>query len=289
MRRMIRVCVPLLVLFAAAGAQSGGVVFRTDVRLVEVYATILDNHGHYLDDLPRESFRVLDNGAPQPIVSFESGSSDLSCAILLDTTGSMTGSLPKVKSAIYRLIDAFRESDWMAVYGFSAGMELLQEFTREKAAAKKAVARTRAEGSTALFDSIARVTGEVSKRSGKKALVVFTDGDDNASVLNAPRAVERAKRLGIPLYTAAAGEALQTPALVRELKDLAALTGGKSYAITDLSKVSAIFDDIARQLQHTYFLAYKPPDTQNGDWRQIQITLSGVRHYQVRAKGGYFP
>ena len=285
----IYLCLSLLFLSMAGRAQPGGPVFRTEVRLVEVYATISDHHGRYMDDLPRETFHVLDNGAPQPIVAFENSATELSCAILLDTTGSMTGALPKVKSAIYRLIDEFRDSDWIAVYGFNAGMEMLQDFTRGKAAAKRAVSRTRAEGSTALFDAIARVSEEVSKRRGKKAVIIFTDGQDNASVLNVRGAVERAKKLGIPLYTAAQGEALSTPELLKELKDLARLTGGKAYAINNLSQTSSIFEDISEQLRHTYFLAYKPPDTPSADWRQIQITLSGVRGYQVRAKEGYFP
>jgi len=273
---------------AISKAQPGGFVFRTDVRMVEVYATVLDQRGRYLDDLPRDAFRILDNGAPQPIASFENSATELSCAILLDTTGSMAAALPKVKNAIHQLIDEFRESDWIAVYGFSTGVEALQEFTRDRNAAKKAVSRTRAEGGTALFDAISRVAGEISSRSGKKAIVVFTDGDDNASVLNAQRAIERAKKMGVPLYTAAEGEALRHPELFSQLKDLARLTGGKAYAVKNLNKVSSIFQDISEELRHTYLLAYKPPEAPSGDWRQIQLLLSGVRDYKIQTKAGYF-
>lgn len=287
MNPTIRISVPLLIAAALAAAQPGGPVFRTEVRLVEVYATVLDNQGRYVDGLPEDRFRVLDNGAPQSIVAFENSAADLSCAILLDTTGSMTGALPRVKSAIARLIDQFREGDWVAVYGFSTGMERLQQFTRDKDAAKKAVYRTRAEGGTALFDAIARVSDEISRRNGKKVLVLFTDGDDNSSLLNAQRAVERARRLGIPLYTAAEGEALRNPKLTNELKDLSHLTGGKSYRIRDLKHVSSIFDDIAQELRHTYMLAYKPPPARSGDWRQIQISLGGAVKYKIQAKEGY--
>jgi Ca-activated chloride channel homolog len=289
MKPLLRFFAAILLLAAVAAAQSPGVVFRTEARLVEIYATILDNHGRYLDDLPREDFRILDNGAPQPIASFENGSTELSCAILLDTTASMTSSLPKVKSAIYRLIDDFRQSDSIAVYGFTGGLETLQDFTNDKAAAKKAVSRTRAEGTTALFDAIAKVAGETSRRRGKKAVIVFTDGDDNASVLNGSRSVETARRLGIPLYTAAAGEALRTPALLRVLKNMAAMTGGKAYMIDNPGRATAIFDDISGGLRHTYFLAYSPPAAATADWRHIQITLEGISHYQVHAKEGYFP
>lgn len=279
-----------LALFACAvsQAQPGGLVIRTEVRMVEVYATVLDHHGHYLDDLPRDAFRILDNGAPQPIVSFESSATELSCAILLDTTGSMTAALPRVKNAVHMLIDEFRESDWIAVYGFSTGVETLQEFTRDHNAAKKAVSRTRAEGGTALFDAISRVAGEVSSRSGKKAIVIFTDGDDNASMLNVQRAIERAKKMGVPLYTAAEGEALHKPELLAQLRELARLTGGKAYSAKNLNEVSSIFRDISDELRHTYLLAFKPPEAPSGDWRQIQLSLNGVREYKIQAKAGYF-
>jgi VWFA-related protein len=256
--------------------------------MVEVYATVLDHRGRYLDDLPRDAFHILDNGTPQPIVSFENSATELSCAILLDTTGSMAAALPKVKNAIHRLIDDFRESDWVAVYGFSTGVETLQEFTRDRNAAKKAVSRTRAEGGTALFDAISRVAGEISHRNGKKAIIVFTDGDDNASVLNVRRAIERAKKMGVPLYTAAEGEALHQPQLLSQLKELAQLTGGKAYAVKNLNDVSTIFQDISQELRHTYLLAFQPPEAPSGDWRPIQLSLSGVKDYKIQAKAGYF-
>jgi Ca-activated chloride channel family protein len=269
-------------------AQSGGLVIRTEVRMVEVYATVLDHRGRYLDDLPRDAFQLLDNGAPQPIVTFENSATDLSCAILLDTTASMAAALPKVKNAIHQLIDEFRENDWVAVYGFSTGVETLQEFTRDRAAAKRAVSRTRAEGGTALFDAISRVAGEIASRSGKKAIIVFTDGDDNASVLNIHRATERAKKMGVPLYTAAEGEALRKPDLLNQLKELSHLTGGKAYAVRNLNDAAAIFHDISEELRHTYLLAFKPPDAPTGDWRPIQLSLNGIRDYKIQAKAGYF-
>ncbi|SPE39378.1 exported hypothetical protein [Candidatus Sulfopaludibacter sp. SbA3] len=283
--------IPLILGFmicATAQAQPGGFVFRAESRMVEVYATVLDRRGHYLDDLPRDAFRVLDNGSAQPIVSFENSATELSCAILLDTTGSMAAALPKVKNAIHRLIDEFRENDWVAVYGFSAGVETLQEFTRDHLAAKRAVSRTRAEGNTALFDAVSRVASDISSRNGKKAIIVFTDGEDNASVLNAQRAIERAKKMGVPLYTAAEGDALRRPELLSQLKELAQLTGGKAYVVKNLSNVSSIFDDISEELRHTYLLAYKPPEAPSGDWRQIQLSLNGVSEYKIQAKAGYF-
>jgi VWFA-related protein len=194
-----------------------------------------------------------------------------------------------VKNAISRLIDEFRDEDWVAIYGFSTSVDVLQDFTRDKAAARRAVMRTRAAGMTALFDSLTRVTMDISGRRGKKAVVVFTDGDDNASVLNAQRMVESARKAGIPVYTVAQGEARTTVPLMNRLKDIARLTGGRTYGSKDAHESAQVFQDISAELQHTYLLSYKPPESRDRSWHRIQVTLNGIKDYMVRSKEGYFP
>ena len=142
---------------------------------------------------------------------------------------------------------------------------------------------------TALYDAISNVAGEAAKRSGKKAVVVFTDGDDNASVLNIQSVTVRAKKLGVPIYTVAQGDALKKPELFRHLQALADLTGAKAYAAKNASVVPAIFRDISEELQHTYLLAYHPPETTDDNWRKIQLSIDGVKDCKIRAREGYFP
>jgi len=274
---------------AICAAQTPETIFRADSRLVEVYATVMDHKGRYIDGIPQTSFNITDNGEPQRLVSFESNASEFSCAILLDTTGSMTKTLPMVRNAILRLLDEFRDGDWVAVYGFSAGVELLQDFTLDKAAAKQVVLRTRAGGMTALYDAISRVAGDVARRNGKKSVVVFTDGDDNASYLNLLRVVERAKKLGVPIYTVAQGEALQSPKLLEGLKEIGRSTGAKSYVAKKPEAIGEVFKDISQDLQHTYVLSYRAPEIHDDNWRQIQLSINGLKNYEVRAKQGYFP
>ncbi|MBI1789100.1 MAG: VWA domain-containing protein [Acidobacteria bacterium] len=274
---------------AALCVRGQDLVIKTDVRLVEVYATVLDQRGRYLDGLGAERFEVRDNGAAQSITAFEAVASNLACAVLLDTTGSMAGSLPLVKNAIVQLIDTLREKDSIAIYGFSSTLKVLQPFTSDKSAAKKAVLRTRAEGGTALFDAISQLARELSRRGGKKAMVVFTDGQDNASVLNAQAAIERAKKVGVPVHTVAQGEARENSTLLRQLREISHRTGGQSYAVHKSQDVERIFRDISQDLQHTYLLAYKAPPVEDPRWRTIQVSVSGLKDYKVRAKEGYSP
>jgi VWFA-related protein len=242
-----------------------------------------------LDGLSGNSFELLDEGVKQPIVTFESNVSNLSCAILLDTTGSMFRALPGVKNAVLRLIDQFRDRDSLAVYSFNTSLDVLQDFTIDKAALKTAVLRTRAAGQTALFDAISQAAAAIGKRSGKKSMIVFTDGDDNASVLNANAALSRVKKLGIPIYSIAEGEAVQSPALSRGLKEISQFTGGVAYTVKKPKDVESVFQDISEDLQHGYMLTYKPPAAHGFGWRKIQLVLNDQKDYRLRAREGYLP
>jgi VWFA-related protein len=280
----------ILLSVAAACAQDDAGVFKVNVRLVEVYATVLDHKGHYVDGLGRDSFKVLEDGRPQSIHTFEANSDGISCAILLDTTASMAAALPRVKNSVVKLIDELADKDSVAIFTFDQRLIVRQDFTTDKDAAKRAVLRTRAGGETALFDALSESAEEVSKRSGKKALIVFTDGDDNSSVLNANSAVTRAKKLGIPLYSVAEGEAMRSPKLKKLLEDLSENTGGMSYHINKLDDIGNVFREIADVLQHLYMISYKPTSNPtDAKWRKISLEVKGSQDYKIRAKEGYFP
>jgi Ca-activated chloride channel family protein len=290
--RLFAVCiltVAIACVLSARGQQAVNVI-RVQVRLVEVYASVYDHSGQYVQGLSRDSFQVFEDGKLQQITNFEADSGKLSCAILLDTTGSMSEALPRVKNSIMKLIDVLENGDAVAIYTFDQRLVVRQDFTTDKAAAKRAVLRTRAEGQTALFDALSEVAQEISKRPGKKALVVFSDGDDNASALNANAAVTRAKKAGIPLYAIAEGEATRSKELRKLLEDLSKRTGGTSYEVKKPADIDQVFQKIALDLQHLYMLAYRPQaGAEAGKWRKIEVSLRGQKDYRIRSKEGYFP
>ncbi|MGD0200949.1 MAG: VWA domain-containing protein [Bryobacteraceae bacterium] len=278
-----------LLVLAVTCCHAQEVVFRTEARLVEVYATVRDDRGKYLDDLARDRFVVSEDGRRQDVVAFQSEAAGLDCAVLLDTTGSLQEELPRVKNAVARFIDELRDEDSVAIYSFTTSVDLLQDFTKDRTLAKRAVMRTRAAGATALFDAIAQVTRVLGERRGKRAAVVFTDGDDNSSVLRARAAIDRAKRAGVPIYMVAQGAALTKKSLLKGMKEIAAGTGGAVYEAHRPGDVAGIFRDIVGDLEHTYLLAYRPPQGDRVRWRSIQLAITGLKNYKVRAREGYFP
>lgn len=265
----------------------GQVLFETEVRLVEVPVSVQDGKRRYVAGLTQDQFGVYEGGQRQPIVAFEADSAGFSCVLLIDTTGSMQKTLAMLKRSILSFIDELRPNDSVAVYAFSTQLQLVQPLTTDKEAAKRAVLRTVAAGSTALFDSVFRVANDLNDVSGKKALLVFTDGDDNSSVLNAQSAVRRARNVGMPVFVAAQGQALESKPLLKQLWDLARSTGGLAFEIRKSKDAEKAFQAIVRDLKFGYLLAFRPPDGPNGDWRTIQVTVSGVKRARVRAKTGY--
>ena len=282
-------------LFLVAGAvsallaQSGSPVFRSNVHLVEVYATVFDHKGNYLDGLDVHSFQVLDDGKPQPIVSFESSQVEFSCAVLLDTTGSMSLALPALKNAVLRLIDVFRDEDSLAIYGFNTSVQVLQDFTHDKQALRSAVLRARPGGETALYDALTETAQEIGKRNGKKTMIVFTDGEDNSSVLNVTAALSRIKKLGIPVYTIAEGEAVTSVALSRTLKEISSLSGGVAYTVKKTQDIDTVFAAISEDMKHGYMLTFRAPEAHGFLWRKIQLVVNDPKDCRVRYREGYLP
>src|SRR5579864_9256863 len=277
-------------LFTRSFAQESLATIKVNVRLVEVYATVLDHKGTFVDGLKPDDFQILEDGRPQRISIFESNADALSCAILLDTTGSMREALPRVKNSVVKLIDTLDPSDSVAIYTFDEQLTVRQDFTTDKDAAKRAVLHTRAQGNTALFDALAEASEELAKRRGKKALIVFTDGDDNSSLLTASGAIAHAKKMGIPLYAIAEGEASHSAELGKVLNELSENTGGVAYRVRKADEFAEVFQAIANNLRHLYLMSYKTPgDRVDGRWRKIEIQVRCVQNYRLRAKQGYFP
>jgi VWFA-related protein len=200
----------------------------------------------------------------------------------------MQAALPALKNAALKLIGELRGMDAVAVYTFRETLTQLQPFTTDKPAAKRAVLRAKPDGITALYDSLARVSREISNRSGKKVIVVFTDGADNASTLSIAAVVKRAKTVGAPIYTIAQGQALRFPQVLKELENIATATGGLSFAIRNPDEIRAVFEGIAGDLKHGYLLAFRPSEAKAGQWRKIEVRLTDRKTHKVRAREGFY-
>lgn len=273
---------------SAAATPAPDAIFRTDARLVQVFATITDARGRYVDNLTADQFTILEDGKPVRLAAFENATSDISCTLLLDTTESMRTSLPALKSAALKFIEGLRARDSVAVYALSGGITELQPFTTDKNAAARAVLKTEAGGLTALYDGLVRVSRDIEGRPGKKAIVVFTDGDDNSSMLSSETAIHRAKAVGVPIYTIAKGAELSATT-TQELAGISQATGGIAFTLHSTSEIPNVFEKVFQDVMHGYLLAFQPSESESHAWRSIEVVLQSAKNRKVRARDGYYP
>jgi Ca-activated chloride channel family protein len=277
--------IPIAAFFLAAQTA----VFRSEVKLVEVYATVFDGGGRAVGGLAREQFEIRDDGAAQPIRVFETTGKALSCALLLDTTGSMNETIPALRNAARLFIEALRPDDSVAVYSFTDHLSELSEMSSDKVSSRRALTRLRAGGRTALFDAISQLALAMEKLPGKKAIVVLTDGGDNASVLNRQSAAQRARKAGVPVFAVAEGAALADDAASGLLHDLSEATGGHMYKAKHAKDIEKVFAAVALDLQNGYLLAFQAPlEPRPEAWHELEIQVKNTpKAFKVRARTGY--
>lgn len=293
--RYLKICLCLLLFYPtsfSADEKSEVKTLRIDVRMVEVYASVFDRGGKYLPGLRLSDFRIVENGAVQSISSFESSSAALTLALLVDTTGSMLKPLPHVKNAVADLLGQINPKDRFGLFAFNNKLQVVVPFTKDRRVALRSLFRLRATGSTALFDSLAQLAPHLARITGKKAILLFTDGEDTSSVLSMEDSVRTIKRVGIPVYTVSQGLALDSKLLLERLSEISKATGGVAFTIRNPEEIGEVFSAIVEDLKHLYLLGYYPPATINSNrqgWRRIQVLVPSHKNSQVRAKEGFLP
>ena len=247
-----------------------------------------DARGRYIDDLPQSEFSIRDEGESKPLAAFDAKSGGISVALVLDSTLSMHAAFPSLKDAALKLIGELQPRDQVAVYSFNSNIEMLQQFTTDHVAARRAIMQAKVAGNTALYDALARVSGAFAGRSGRKVIVLFTDGDDNSSELTGAMAVRRLKGAGVPVYTVAQGAAFLIPHMLKELAELSNATGALPFGIEHSNEIRQVFERISEDLQHGYLLAFRPPPGDDKAWRRIEVQLRTQKGYRIRGRQGYY-
>ena len=279
-------------------AQEGGVfVFRKQVDEVVLHATVVDDHQHMVTGLDEKAFTVYENGQPQRITSFRREDIPVALGILIDNSGSMRDKRPAVNQAALNLVKASNPKDEVFIVNFNEDYYLDQDYTSKIPQLKEALERIESRGGTALYDALVASADHLMKtaRLEKKALLVVTDGEDNASRESLEAAVRRISVDGGPtVYTIGIlGEEGRRAEKVakRALRIMAEQTGGVSFFPKDLSEVDAISNQVARDIRNQYSIGYKPSNPQSqGGYRTVKVEAraNGYKNLQVRTRSGYY-
>jgi VWFA-related protein len=262
-----------------------------EVTAVELPVTVYDKNDRPVESLQQEDFRVREDGVEQAISHF-SLHRDLPVrlGIVIDTSGSMEKTLPTVQRVVMGFLrDLLRPQDRAFIETFSDRPDLLAPFTADFGTLENALLALYPDRETALYDSVIMGLFQFSGVRGRKAMVVLTDGEDNASRRSFDDVVSYAQRAGVTIYTV--GIDLPATKVVPrwQLAKLAEVTGGQSFFVSGDSALDKIYAEIDRELRTQYLLAYTSSSERAPDQlRKIEVDLT-QKKYKVRTISGYYP
>jgi Ca-activated chloride channel homolog len=259
--------------------------FGTSVQVVEVYASVTDPKGEPIRGLRRDRFTVLEDGRPQEIGTFIEAEFPLSVAIAIDRSWSMKGErLAVAKEGARTLVAELRPDDRAMIVAVSGTVDVAAPLSGDRQAQQAAIDALDPWSTTALHDAVVASIDRIQAGSGRRALVLLSDGSDRYSQMDAAAVLDGARRSDVMVYPVAVGRTRSTL-----FPELAAVTGGRSFQANDRAAAAAAARAIARELRTQYLIGYTParPRTEGvGEWRSIRVEVQapGAR---VRARDGY--
>jgi Ca-activated chloride channel homolog len=269
-------------------ARTKGVAYAesVDVDAVQVTATVIDGDGRYVKGLPRSAFHVFEDGRPQTISYFESENVPLDLVVALDISGSMATAMPKLKEAAKEFLAAVPSRDKVTLLGFNDSIFTLTRSTTDPAERANVVDRIAPWGATALYDVIIRGIDLLGRQGGRKAIVLFTDGEDQGSRAAIDEVERRLQSSDVTLYIIAQGRGTSLDPLKKIMVRLSQPTGGRALFTQKIDQLREAFAELLDELSNQYLLGYSPTNARRDDTlRHIKVEVDG--HRTVRARQSY--
>jgi Ca-activated chloride channel family protein len=274
---------------ATSTVQTRGVKFAeaVDVDVVQLTAVVTDDDGRFVKGLKAGDFKVYDNDRLQPITSFESENISLELAVALDVSSSMRPAIQKVKESSKRFLSGLRDGDHVTLLAFNDIVYTLTQRTKDQTERARAIDRMHAWGGTALYDVVVDALRRLERQTGRRALLVFSDGDDQSSHASFEAAVAHAEASDATIYVIGQGRAVRTQELQRVLNRFAGTSGGRAFFTENLEQLDRFFQEVLDDLSNQYLVSYSYPDSErDGQWHRVRLEV-GDGKYQVRVRPGY--
>lgn len=282
---------------AVADDDEKPISIKTD--LVTLTLTVTDLYGRLVSGLPKDAFKVFDNNQEQEITFFSDVDAPVSVGILFDVSGSMSGEkIQKARKALERFIDTSHPQDEYFLVAFNNRAQLLLDRTRDGESVLQKLTLVQPKSNTALYDAVylgvERVTTGTRQ---KKAMLIISDGQDNASRYNFNEVRRLLKESDVTVYAVGILDGKGAGDLVTIqgqsfLDELASVTGGKSFYPQADVEMDEIFTRIALELRHQYSIGFTPKDfTPDGKWHKTKVKVNpprGLPRLTVRGREGYY-
>ena len=298
-------------------------VFRVKVDMVVHSFQVTDSKNHYINGLKPADFRIFEDGIPQRIATFAEGANTpvainadgtatpllnakrdgvpgmerpdafvgTNVFVLFDTSNFMYRGFVYAEDAIADFVRGLDHADSVAVYTFSRNLSRAASLTREHGDAIAGLRNSVAGDDTALYNALLLTLRDAAKVPGRKVVIVFSNGPDNASMIAPDDVRAVAEDEGIPIYVISTSEVNKDPISSGVFRRIAQRTGGKAYWARTWQRQVEAFDDIREDMSNSYTIAYYPATNPNEGFRKITVEIvSDVgKKYRIHSRPGYRP
>lgn len=298
-------------------------VFRVKVDMVVHSFQVTDSKNHYINGLKPADFRIFEDGIPQRIATFAEGANTpvainadgtatpllnakrdgvpgmerpdafvgTNVFVLFDTSNFMYRGFVYAEDAIADFVRGLDHADSVAVYTFSRNLSRAASLTREHGDAIAGLRNSVAGDDTALYNALLLTLRDAAKVPGRKVVIVFSNGPDNASMIAPDDVRAVAEDEGIPIYVISTSEVNKDPISSGVFRRIAQRTGGKAYWARTWQRQVEAFDDIREDMSNSYTIAYYPATNPNEGFRRITVEIvSDVgKKYRIHSRPGYRP
>jgi VWFA-related protein len=299
------------------------------VVLVQLSVAVTDKDGHYVTGLKPEDFEIFEDKIPEKIATFQEGDEPVrrlittngpagkqdfkadevqavatapgskptglgvatgaNVFILFDTSNYMYRGFVFAQDSIADFIRSLEGISKVALYSYSRDLDRVTTLTADRTQALRAVRSTVAGDDAALYNSLLLTVKDAAQLTGKKAIVVFSNGPDNASLVPPEDVAELAQSTGTIIYMISTRQAEAEPVSTAVFERMSKATGGKAYFSKSWRDEKQAFASIRDDLAHLYTLSYYPAANSNPGWRSIKVRLVGkdLQKYRLRTRDGY--
>jgi VWFA-related protein len=303
-----------------AVAQDGSRSIHVNVILVQLSVAVTDRKGNYVSGLRPEDFAILEDGISQKTATFEEGSeparalintkaddgpfmpepadesgkagirvAGANVFILFDTSNYMYQGFVFAQDAIADFVRSLEGVNKVALYSYSRNLSRVSTLTPDRSQVLRGVRNTVAGDDAALYNSLLLTVKDAAPLTGRKAIVVFSNGPDNASLVPPEDVAELAQSTGTIIYMISTRQAQSEPISTAVFERMSKATGGKAYFSKNWKDEQEAFASIRDDLGHLYALSYYPQQNPNRGWRTITVKLVGknMQQYHIRTRTGY--
>ena len=296
-----------------------------NVDLVTLDAVVQDNRGQFIPGLGKKNFRILEDGVPQQLQTFDASEAPMTVVLVVEFNNLFQRFYSEMwyqtLTASYGFVQTLRKEDWLAIVAYDMRPEILLDFTQNKEAAQGALSRLRfpAFSEANLFDALDDTIDRMKDVAGKKGIVVVTTGIDTFSKITYDKIMKKVKTSDVAIYPISIGQVIRELADARGmmspiarmdflqadngLRTFAADSGGRAFFPRFYGEFPSIFQEISILMRNQYTLGYVPTNTvRDGKFRKVKVEVVDEQgnplrvvdqkgkdvKYKVSAKAGYY-